>query len=163
MWRSTTCGASRKQWRKCAGHSLDILHAHYAVPHAIAAIRARLMLPPTQRPYVVTTLHGRDATLLGLDVGWVRPSRNALERSDAVTAVSGHLAQAARRVLAVQQPCGAIRCGIAPYRLICLLTAAKSTICAPRRAVPDCGRAVRTRTCGTSRRAPIAPTPGRNR
>ena len=46
-------------------YRLDILHVHYAVPHATAAILARSMLPPEQQPRVVTTLHGTDTTLLG--------------------------------------------------------------------------------------------------
>src|ERR1044072_4406150 len=43
---------------------LDILHVHYAVPHATAAILARSMLPREQQPCVVTTLHGTDTSLL---------------------------------------------------------------------------------------------------
>jgi N-acetyl-alpha-D-glucosaminyl L-malate synthase BshA len=50
-------------------HRLDLLHVHYAVPHATAAILARSMLPPEQQPRVVTTLHGTDTTLLGHDPG----------------------------------------------------------------------------------------------
>ena len=48
-------------------HGLDVLHVHYAVPHATAAILAQSMLPPERRPRVVTTLHGTDTTLLGRD------------------------------------------------------------------------------------------------
>ena len=50
-------------------HRLDILHTHYAVPHATAALLARSMLPPELRPKVVATLHGTDTTLLGRDPG----------------------------------------------------------------------------------------------
>ncbi len=46
-------------------YRLDVLHVHYAVPHATAAFLARSMLPPRLRPKVVTTLHGTDTTLLG--------------------------------------------------------------------------------------------------
>src|SRR3984957_8349333 len=49
---------------------LDVLHVHYAVPHATAAILARSMLPPEKRPRVVTTLHGTDTMLLGCDPGY---------------------------------------------------------------------------------------------
>src|SRR3954449_8146880 len=48
-------------------HRLDVLHVHYAVPHATAAILARAMLPTELQPSVVTTLHGTDTTLLGRD------------------------------------------------------------------------------------------------
>src|SRR3954466_2183855 len=70
---------------------LDLLHVHYAVPHATAAILARSMLPPDQKPRVVTTLHGTDTTLLGRDRDYVPAIRHALEQSDAITAVSEFL------------------------------------------------------------------------
>ncbi len=46
-------------------YQLDVLHVHYAVPHATAAILSRCMLPPEKQPRIVTTLHGTDTTLLG--------------------------------------------------------------------------------------------------
>ncbi len=70
-------------------HKLDVLHVHYAVPHATAAILARSMLPPEQQPKVVTTLHGTDTTLLGRDAGYGPAITHALACSDAVTTVSG--------------------------------------------------------------------------
>ena len=51
-------------------HRLDVLHVHYAVPHATAAILALAMLGAQPRPRVVTTLHGTDTTLLGRDAGY---------------------------------------------------------------------------------------------
>src|SRR5258708_4059412 len=60
-------------------HRLDILHVHYAVPHATAAILARAMLPPGQQPRVVTTLHGPDTTLLGHYAGYAPAIHPALE------------------------------------------------------------------------------------
>jgi len=72
-------------------HELDVLHVHYAVPHATAAILARSMLPPDQQPRVVTTLHGTDTTLLGRDAGYGPAIRHALIHSDAVTTVSDFL------------------------------------------------------------------------
>src|SRR5205085_1736767 len=65
-------------------HRLDVLHVHYAVPHATAAILARAMLPPEQRPRVVTTLHGTDTTLLGHDAGYAPAIKHALTSSEAV-------------------------------------------------------------------------------
>ena len=59
-------------------HGLDVLHVHYAVPHATAAILARSMLPPGQQPRVVTTLHGTDTTLLGSDPGYGPAIHHAL-------------------------------------------------------------------------------------
>ena len=80
-------------------HQLDILHAHYAVPHATAAILAHCMLPPEQQPRVVTTLHGTDTTLLGRDPGYGPAIHHALTKSDAVTTVSSYLKDETRRVL----------------------------------------------------------------
>lgn len=85
-------------------HGLDILHVHYAVPHATAAILARSMLPPDQQPRVVTTLHGTDTTLLGYDPGYGPAIRHALTQSDAVTTVSEFLRQETRRVLDFDRP-----------------------------------------------------------
>jgi N-acetyl-alpha-D-glucosaminyl L-malate synthase BshA len=80
-------------------HGLDILHVHYAVPHATAAILALEMLPASQRPKLITTLHGTDTTLLGSDPGYGPAVKHALERSDAVTAVSNFLKNETHRVL----------------------------------------------------------------
>jgi len=85
-------------------HQLDVLHVHYAVPHATAAILARGMLPPEQQPRVVTTLHGTDTTLLGRDAGYGPAIRHALNCSDAVTAVSGFLKSESQRLLDFQGP-----------------------------------------------------------
>ena len=82
-------------------HNLDILHVHYAVPHATAAILARSMLPESRRPKVITTLHGTDTTLLGKDPAYAPAVRHALESSDAITAVSEFLANETRRILDV--------------------------------------------------------------
>ncbi|MBI5769485.1 MAG: N-acetyl-alpha-D-glucosaminyl L-malate synthase BshA [Verrucomicrobia bacterium] len=84
-------------------HGLDVLHVHYAVPHATAAILARDMLPADRRPQIVTTLHGTDTTLLGRDPGYGPAIRHALERSDAVTAVSEFLRDETRRLLGVER------------------------------------------------------------
>jgi N-acetyl-alpha-D-glucosaminyl L-malate synthase BshA len=85
-------------------HGLDVLHVHYAVPHATAAILARSMLPAGSAPRVVTTLHGTDTTLLGRDAGYGPAIRHALEMSDAVTTVSGFLRDETVSHLAVARP-----------------------------------------------------------
>ena len=77
---------------------LDVLHVHYAVPHATAAILARSMLAREQQPCVVTTLHGTDTTLLGYDPGYAPAIRHALINSDAVTTVSESLKRETQRV-----------------------------------------------------------------
>src|SRR5258706_3058383 len=85
-------------------HQLDILHVHYAVPHATAAILARSMLPPERQPRVVTTLHGTDTTLLGADPGYGPAIHHALTHSDAVTAVSFFLQRESQRLLDFDGP-----------------------------------------------------------
>lgn len=73
-------------------HDLDMLHVHYAIPHASAAIMARDILE-AQGVYipVVTTLHGTDITLLGREPAFEPVISHAINRSDAVTAVSASL------------------------------------------------------------------------
>jgi N-acetyl-alpha-D-glucosaminyl L-malate synthase BshA len=95
-------------------HGLDLLHVHYAVPHATAAILARSMLPPAQRPRVVTTLHGTDTTLLGRDAGYRPAIRHALMQSDAVTTVSEWLREETRRLLEFEKPIDVIHNFYAP-------------------------------------------------
>ena len=80
-------------------HQLDILHVHYAVPHATAAILARCMLRCEHQPKVVTTLHGTDTTLLGSDPGYGPAIYHALTQSDAVTTVSNWLKVETQHIL----------------------------------------------------------------
>lgn len=72
--------------------SLDIIHVHYAIPHAISAYLCTRMLEATERPKVITTLHGTDITLLGIDRSFYEISRFGLDNSDGLTAVSEYLA-----------------------------------------------------------------------
>ncbi len=95
-------------------HRLDVLHVHYAVPHATAAILARSMLPTNQQPRVVTTLHGTDTTLLGYDPGYAPAIRHALISSDAVTAVSESLKRDTQRAFDFDGPIEVIRNFFAP-------------------------------------------------
>ena len=83
---------------------LDVLHVHYAVPHATAAILARAMLPAATAPRVITTMHGTDTTLLGRDPAYGPAIRHALEQSDAVTVVSAFLERETRRLLPTSRP-----------------------------------------------------------
>ena len=72
---------------------LDLLHAHYAVPHAISAYVARQVLG-SEAPAIVTTLHGTDITLVGSDPSFLPLTRFSIVQSDAVTAPSAWLAEA---------------------------------------------------------------------
>lgn len=75
-------------------YKLDLLHVHYAIPHAISAYLARQMLSKRGlRIPIVTTLHGTDITLVGADQSYLPITRFGIEESDGVTAVSHYLKQ----------------------------------------------------------------------
>lgn len=80
---------------------LDLLHVHYAVPHAVCAILAKQMVNYPLK--VVTTLHGTDITVLGYDETLKEIIRFGIEQSDLVTAVSDHLIEETKEVLQVKR------------------------------------------------------------
>jgi N-acetyl-alpha-D-glucosaminyl L-malate synthase BshA len=85
---------------------LDVVHAHYAVPHATAAVLARQVLQAsgiTRVPKVVTTLHGTDITVVGADPSFSEIVAFSIDQSDGVTAVSNSLRDATCRELAVKR------------------------------------------------------------
>ncbi|ANE47942.1 N-acetyl-alpha-D-glucosaminyl L-malate synthase [Paenibacillus swuensis] len=81
---------------------LDILHVHYAVPHAICAFLAKQMIGDQLK--VVTTLHGTDITVLAQDESLSDIIRLGINQSDAVTAVSEDLIRETRSLLAIDKP-----------------------------------------------------------
>jgi N-acetyl-alpha-D-glucosaminyl L-malate synthase BshA len=75
-------------------YDLDLLHVHYAIPHSVSALLARQMLaakPRGRKLPFVTTLHGTDITLVGLDRSYLPITRFSIEQSDGVTAISQYL------------------------------------------------------------------------
>lgn len=82
--------------------NLDLLHVHYAIPHAISAYLAKQMRAPKPLP-VITTLHGTDITLVGNDRSYLPITRFGIEQSDAVTAVSDYLKEATYQELNVKK------------------------------------------------------------
>ncbi|HLH44994.1 MAG TPA: N-acetyl-alpha-D-glucosaminyl L-malate synthase BshA [Bryobacteraceae bacterium] len=89
-----------------AKRKLDLLHVHYAVPHATAALLAtHIAQKERQRtPHVVTTLHGTDITLLGRDPNLRPIIKYSIENSCGVTAVSESLRKETVQVLRTRQP-----------------------------------------------------------
>jgi len=79
-------------------HELDILHVHYAVPHATSAFLAK-QLNPGDFPKIITTLHGTDITLVGSDPSFYDITRFSIDASDGVTAVSAYLADETQKTL----------------------------------------------------------------
>jgi N-acetyl-alpha-D-glucosaminyl L-malate synthase BshA len=77
-------------------YDLDLLHVHYAIPHSVSALLARQMLAASgsrrKLPFV-TTLHGTDITLVGLDRSYLPITRYSIEQSNGVTAISRYLQQ----------------------------------------------------------------------
>jgi len=83
-------------------YSLDLLHVHYAIPHSVSAILARQMIEaqmlqkeivatPGRTLPIITTLHGTDITLVGLDPSYLPITRFGIAQSDGVTSISSHL------------------------------------------------------------------------
>ena len=91
-------------------HSLDLLHVHYAIPHSVSALLARQMLAARGRhlPFI-TTLHGTDITLVGLDRSYLPITRFGIDESDGVTAISSHLRERTRENLGITREIEVIR------------------------------------------------------
>ena len=86
---------------------LDVIHAHYAVPHATAAYLAKqILLRPGKGPVprIITTLHGTDITLVGSDHSYAETVAFSIEGSDGVTAVSDSLRQDTYTSLSIEKP-----------------------------------------------------------
>ena len=73
-------------------HGLELLHCHYAIPHATSAWIAREMLRETKEDvHLMTTLHGTDITIVGQDPSFYPITKFSIEKSDRITAVSDYL------------------------------------------------------------------------
>jgi len=113
---------------------LEIIHAHYAIPHATAAILSRQVLASAglSSPRVVTTLHGTDITLVGSDPSYSEIVAFSIESSDGVTTVSQSLREATRRELCVRREIEVI-----PNFLDCNVYRRREVEALRRRFVPD--------------------------
>ncbi|MCA9836403.1 MAG: N-acetyl-alpha-D-glucosaminyl L-malate synthase BshA [Trueperaceae bacterium] len=100
----TTIAEASKLAEVIEEYGIDVIHAHYAVPHATAATLARDMVRGVPQPVVITTLHGTDVTLVGLDPAYLRTTQYSIEHSDLVTAVSQYLADYTRDEMGVRRP-----------------------------------------------------------
>jgi len=80
-----------KQHEVAMREQLDLLHVHYAIPHATTAWLAKQMMKDERDIKVVTTLHGTDITLVGQDPSYFTLTKFSIEQSDRVTAVSEYL------------------------------------------------------------------------
>ena len=91
-------------------YSLDLLHVHYAIPHSVSAYLAKQMLATRgmHLPFI-TTLHGTDITLVGLDRSYLPITRFGIDQSDGVTAISAYLADRTHEAFTVSKPIEVIR------------------------------------------------------
>jgi N-acetyl-alpha-D-glucosaminyl L-malate synthase BshA len=80
-----------KQHEVALHERLDLMHVHYAIPHATTAYLAKQMLDGVRDLKVITTLHGTDITLVGQEHSFFSITRFSIEQSDSVTAVSEYL------------------------------------------------------------------------
>lgn len=100
-----TLSLAAKMAEVARNFDLDILHVHYAIPHAASAILARQLLADNagERPNVkiITTLHGTDITLVGADPSYYDMTRFSIRSSDGITAVSKYLADETEEVFKV--------------------------------------------------------------
>jgi N-acetyl-alpha-D-glucosaminyl L-malate synthase BshA len=86
-----TLSLSSKMVEVAEFENLDLLHVHYAIPHATSAFLAKEMLKKKKDLKIITTLHGTDITLVGLEPSFLPLVRFSIENSDGVTAVSRFL------------------------------------------------------------------------
>ena len=91
-------------------YSLDLLHVHYAIPHSVSAYLAKQMLATRgiHLPFI-TTLHGTDITLVGLDRSYLPITKFGIDQSDGVTAISSYLRDRTHQAFKVQRPIEVIR------------------------------------------------------
>ncbi len=93
-----TLALASKQHEVALRERLDILHVHYAIPHATTAWLAKEMLEREGHPIkVITTLHGTDITLVGQESSFYTITKFSIEQSDMVTAVSEYLRDETKR------------------------------------------------------------------
>ena len=86
-----TLALASKQHEVVLREKLDLLHVHYAIPHATTAYLAREMLNSERSLRFITTLHGTDITLVGQESSFYAITKFSIEQSDGVTAVSSYL------------------------------------------------------------------------
>lgn len=94
---------SSKMAEVANNEGLDVLHVHYAIPHATCAYLAKEMLKSQGRkpPKIITTLHGTDITLVGSDPSFYDITRFSIQNSDGITAVSKYLADETKEVFRI--------------------------------------------------------------
>jgi N-acetyl-alpha-D-glucosaminyl L-malate synthase BshA len=101
-----TLSLASKMAEVTRNYDLDILHVHYAIPHATCAYLSRELLSTNGKtiPKIITTLHGTDITLVGSDPSFYDITRFSINSSDGITAVSKYLADETTEVFKLENP-----------------------------------------------------------
>jgi N-acetyl-alpha-D-glucosaminyl L-malate synthase BshA len=113
-----TLALSTKMAEIAEYEKLDVLHVHYAIPHAISAHLAREILGRDSKLKIVTTLHGTDITLVGRDPSYLPITKFGIEVSDGVTAVSQWLKRETARNLSTEKTIEVIPNFVDPARFL---------------------------------------------
>src|SRR5712672_1058963 len=92
-----------KMMQVAEAENLDLLHVHYAIPHSVSALLARMMAAPKRLPFI-TTLHGTDITLVGNDRSFLPITKFSIEQSDGVTAISHYLKERTLEEFDIKRP-----------------------------------------------------------
>jgi len=99
-----TLSLAAKMAEVARNFELDVMHAHYAIPHAACAYLAKQLLTDQgngHQPKIITTLHGTDITLVGADPSYYDITRFSIRASDGITAVSKYLADETEEVFKI--------------------------------------------------------------
>lgn len=96
-----TVALASKMQEVAENEDLDVLHVHYAIPHSTSAYLAKKVLNDTIK--VVTTLHGTDVQLVGLDPSYKSVTKFSIEQSDGVTCVSTFLKRVTREKFSIKK------------------------------------------------------------
>lgn len=122
-------------------YELDLLHVHYAIPHSVSALLARQMLASRGRrlPFV-TTLHGTDITLVGIDRSYLPITRYSIQESDGVTSISEYLKEKTLKDFDVTRPIEVIpnfvNCDVyEPFKETAARAEARRRLAAPNEAI----------------------------
>jgi N-acetyl-alpha-D-glucosaminyl L-malate synthase BshA len=128
-----TLALASKQYEVVRRENLDLLHVHYAIPHATTAWLAREMLAGERDLRVITTLHGTDITLVGQEASFHQITKFSIERSTMVSAVSQFLRDETYRTF------GCVQCDVKVIPNFVNLEEYKPGPDAPREALAPAG------------------------
>ena len=133
-----TLSLASKQYEVVRRENLEVLHVHYAIPHATTAWLAKEMLASERDLRVITTLHGTDITLVGQEASFYQITKFSIERSTEVSAVSNFLRDETYRTF------GCVNCNVRVIPNFVNLEEYRPDPEAPREALAPAGHKVIT-------------------